>query len=127
MKIIIIGDPRTKKNHSRLVYRGGRTFLIPSQQYQKYESEFIAQCMEQGIWNKNLNYRMNIECKYYMHTRRRVDLNNLLEGTTDCLVAAKVITDDESKIVAGHDGSRVLYDKENPRVEITITELEEGE
>lgn len=34
-----------------------------------------------------------------------------------------VIKDDNSRIVAGHDGSRVLYDKENPRVEITITPI----
>lgn len=32
-------------------------------------------------------------------------------------------TKKNSRIVAGHDGSRVLYDKENPRVEITISPI----
>jgi hypothetical protein len=35
-----------------------------------------------------------------------------------------IIEDDNSQIVAGHDGSRVRYDKNNPRTEIEITEME---
>ena len=66
---------------------------------------------------------MNIQCLYYMQTRRIVDLVGLLQGTDDLLTDAGVIKDDNSRIVAGHDGSRVLYDKENPRVEITITPI----
>jgi Holliday junction resolvase RusA-like endonuclease len=63
---------------------------------------------------------VNIKCLYYMGTRRKVDLVNLLEATCDILTDAGVIADDNSRIVAGHDGSRVLYDKDRPRVEIEI-------
>jgi hypothetical protein len=38
-------------------------------------------------------------------------------------VKAKVIADDNYKIVARLNDSRVDYDKANPRVEITISEL----
>ena len=41
----------------------------------------------------------------------------------DILVDAGILEDDNSNIVAGHDGSRVLYDKENPRTEILITRI----
>lgn len=58
-----------------------------------------------------------------MDSRRRVDLVNLLEGTCDILVDAGILEDDNSNIVAGHDGSRVLYDKDNPRCEILITAM----
>ena len=58
-----------------------------------------------------------------MQTRRRVDLLNLLEATLDILVDARILEDDNSNIVGGHDGSRVLYDKENPRTEIFIYPL----
>nr|DAZ39251.1 MAG TPA: Cytosine specific methyltransferase [Caudoviricetes sp.] len=34
--------------------------------------------------------------------------------------------DDNSRIVAGHDGTRVLYDPKNPRTEIYITKMEEN-
>lgn len=66
---------------------------------------------------------LNMQCVYYMPTRHRVDLVNLLEATCDILVAADVIEDDNCKIIASHDGSRVLYDKTNPRVEITLTDV----
>jgi Holliday junction resolvase RusA-like endonuclease len=58
-----------------------------------------------------------------MPTKRRVDLVNLLEATCDVLVKYKVISDDNSRVVASHDGSRVFYDKENPRTEIFIEEF----
>lgn len=55
-----------------------------------------------------------------MDTKRRVDLTNLLSATDDALQTANVIVDDCSTIVVSHDGSRVLYDKNNPRTEIYI-------
>lgn len=61
-----------------------------------------------------------------MPTKHRVDLVNLLEATCDVLVKADVLEDDNSKIVASHDGSRVLYDKANPRAEIYIERCENG-
>ena len=60
-----------------------------------------------------------------MPSKRKVDLNNLLEATTDMLVHYKVIEDDNSNIVVSHDGSRVFYDKENPRTEIYFERNEE--
>lgn len=60
-----------------------------------------------------------------MQTHRRVDLNNLLEAATDTLVSAGILEDDNSRIVVSHDGSRVYYDKENPRTVIEITEVEQ--
>ena len=65
---------------------------------------------------------VNMACKYYMPTRRKVDLCNLLAATCDILVAANVLEDDNSRIVASHDGCEVLYDKQNPRVEITLSD-----
>ena len=69
--------------------------------------------------------RVNVRCIYYMKTRRKVDLANLIEATCDILVKAGVLADDNSQIVAAHDGSRVEYDKNDPRVEIEIEEMED--
>lgn len=44
----------------------------------------------------------------------------------DILVEAGLILDDNYKILAAHDGSRVLVDKSNPRTEIEITVLKDG-
>lgn len=64
---------------------------------------------------------MNVKAVFYMNARRKVDLTNLLEACDDILVKYEVLADDNCLIVASHDGSRVFYDKENPRTEIEIT------
>ena len=124
MTIVIPGRPVTKKNHSQIAYNSGtgRMFIAPSKQYKAYE--------EAAGWHipckgQKLNERYNLKCVYYMPTRHRVDLANLIAATCDILVHYGVLEDDNSNIVVSHDGSRVLYDKQNPRAEITITKIEE--
>lgn len=93
-------------------------------------AEYQAQCLRQ-LWAlpeplpARISTPVNLRCVYYMPTRRRVDLVNLLEATCDILVKAGVLEDDHCRIVAGHDGSRVEYDKQNPRVEIWFEEMED--
>lgn len=124
MKITIPIAPRTKKNSMQIIRVRNRQVIIPSKLYKEYEAkcEWYLPPLEEPI-----NYPVNVMCLYYMPTRRRVDLNNLLEATTDVLVKYGIIEDDNYHIVASHDGSRVFYDKENPRTEIIITRLEENE
>lgn len=125
MILILEGDPRTKKNSQRIVMAGRYPKLLPSKAYTEYAEACIWQIP--GEARKNIENRINIKCVYYMATRRKVDLANLLEATCDILVAAGVIADDNSGIVASHDGSRVEYDKNRPRAEITITEVKPHE
>lgn len=110
--------PVTKKNHQQIVKANGRLLVVPSKQYRQYESDCGMFLKALGI-----NGRVNIKALYYMPTRRRVDLCNLHEALCDVLVKHGVIADDNSNIVAGMDGSRVLYDKNNPRTEIVIEEI----
>ena len=121
MKFTLLGDPRSKKNSQRLIRAGGRTIPITSAAYEQYRRDCLRQIT--GDKRRGINRPVNMKCVYYMATRRVVDLVNLLEATCDILVDAGVIADDNCRIVAGHDGSRVLYDRQNPRVEIEITEV----
>lgn len=115
--------PITKKNSQQILTnrKTGRPFIMPSAKYKQYEREavwFLKPRPPQPI-----ECEVNVKCLFYMPTRRRVDLNNLLEAATDLLVSAGIIKDDHCGIVVSHDGSRVKYDKENPRTEITITRV----
>ena len=114
----IPGTPITKKNSSKILRdrRTGRPFIVPSDQYKKYEQAAATYCPK-------LNISSPVNCKYvyYMPTHRRVDLSNLVSATDDILVAHGTLADDNRDIVAGHDGSAVFYDKQNPRVEIQIS------
>ena len=75
--------------------------------------------------NIQINYPVNIKALYYMPTKRRVDLCNLHECLCDVLVHYGVVIDDNSNIIVSMDGSRVLYDKNNPRTEVEITKIKE--
>jgi Holliday junction resolvase RusA-like endonuclease len=121
MKIVLYGDPRTKKNSARILKsRSGGRFVAPSKAYVDYETDCLRQIKKP---HSPVSARVNVRCVYYMATRRKVDLANLIEATCDILVKAKVLADDNSQIVAAHDGSRVDYDKKNPRAEIWIEEI----
>lgn len=130
----IKGDPRTKKNSPRIMYKGQRCpkchkgsvpFIMPSAAFKEYEEKALWQLVPKP--RSPITQRVNVKCVFYMKTQRDVDLNNLLESVCDILVAGHVLADDKSRIVAGHDGSRVVYDKYNPRVEITITKMDDFE
>ncbi len=120
MRIVIPIAPRTKKNSQQIIKIRGRYMIIPSKAFRDFEKEalsylpfvdpFLSPC--------------NVKCEYYMPTRRKVDLVNLQEATLDILVKAGILIDDNSNVVVSMDGSRVYYDKENPRTEIEITEVQ---
>lgn len=125
IQIILYGAPRTKKNSQQILKtRSGRPFVAPSKSFSAYQEK----CLWQIKAPRNpVSEAVNVKCVYYMPTRRRVDLVNLLEATCDILVKAGVLKDDCAAIVAAHDGSRVKLDKENPRVEIKIEKMEKME
>ena len=115
--------PVTKKNSQQLLTnpKTGRPFIMPSKKYKEYERD--------AVWflkprpPRPIECRVNIQCLFYLPTRRRTDLTNLLEAVDDLLVHAGIIADDHYGIVEAHDGSRCFVDKDNPRTEITITRI----
>lgn len=120
LRFTIPGPPRTKKNSQRVIVAGKKRIPLPSEAFEAYQ--------EAALWRlprlrAPISEPVNVRVLYYMPTLRRVDLVNLLEATCDILVAGHVLADDNSRIVASHDGSRVLYDRDDPRAEITITSV----
>lgn len=120
--IVIPGRPVTKKNSMQLVHAGKRIIPVPSKRYLEYEAN--ARRYIKG--SMGIDTPVNVKCLYYMPDNRLVDLANLLEATCDLLTHYRILVDDNSKIIVSHDGSRVLHDRENPRVEITIEDAEKG-
>lgn len=116
----IAGNPIVKKNNQHVSFRGPRPTKYNTPAYTR--------------WLRSANYQLNYSptpdspidepvillCKFFMQSRRRVDLSALYEGIQDLLVKRGVLADDNSNIVIGHDGSRVYYDKDNPRMEISV-------
>ena len=125
IKITIPIPPITKKNSQRILTNNKtrKMFIAPSEQYKQYE--------QKALWlipkRETIDTPVNVKCLFYMPTKRKCDLTNLLEAVDDILVKARVLADDNYTIIESHDGSRVYYDKENPRTEIYITKNEDKE
>lgn len=115
--------PISKKNSQQILTNKatGRPFIMPSKKYKDYEKAAAKYIPRQPT---PIDQPVNIKCLFYMPTRRKVDLTNLLEAIDDVMVKAGLLADDDFTIIQSHDGSRVLYDKENPRTEVYIDAAE---
>ena len=122
IKLTLQGRPVTKKNHSRIITnpKTEKPMVIQSKQYVQYEADALKQLHKPA---EPVSTAVNAQYRYYMPNARKCDLVNLIQATNDILVKGEVIADDNYTIVASHDGSGVWVDKENPRVEITLTEV----
>lgn len=116
--------PVTKKNSSRILTgRRGNKYIAPSEQYERYARS--AGWFIRPVPPKPIDFPVTVKCLFFMPTKRAVDKANLENAIHDILVENRVLLDDNRDIIASTDGSRVYYDKENPRTEITITPLDE--
>lgn len=118
MKLVIPVKPRTKKNSQQIMKAGNKRWIGPSKAALDFERQcawWIKDCYRQKI-----SEPVNVRVRFFVESKRRVDLTNLLESIDDVLVKYGVLSDDNANIIAGHDGSRVYIDRVAPRLEIFI-------
>ena len=135
IKFVVPGDPTTKKNSQEIRYKnkkkdggagpssphiGRIPYIAQGKKYRTYADAARWYLRWSG---DPIDVPVNVKVVYYRQSKRHVDLGNLLAATCDILIDSGVLADDNRNIVAAHDGSRVHYDKENPRAEIEITPL----
>lgn len=124
MKITIPVVPRSKKNSQQIIInpRTKRPMIVQSKLYVNFERECGKFLKE---YKSNRDYSVNLKVKFYVPDKRKRDIANYIEAIQDILVKYEVLKDDNYNIVYSLDGTRMYVDKENPRVEIEITKLEE--
>jgi Holliday junction resolvase RusA-like endonuclease len=90
--------------------------LIKTKALKIYEDNFFIQCNHYRDKNIDTYFEFYIDVYY---PSQRSDLDNSLKVVLDCLQKVKAIKNDNKciKIVA-----QKFLDKENPRIEFTITE-----
>lgn len=127
-------DPRTKKNSLKIAGIGAKCPVCkkPARQFVRQSTandryNFDAVRFLKGRPQKPLTGPVCVKYHFYMQTRRRVDECNLTAEADDLLVNAGILADDNAKVLIHHDGTRVFYDKENPRTEIWIYDYKEEE
>lgn len=114
--------PCIKKNCQQIIYnkKYKRYMIIQGPKYLQYEKD-----CKPYIPKLEIDYPVNVKAIFYMPSRRRVDLSNLLESIHDVMTKYNCIKDDNCNIIYSVDGSCVKYDKDNPRTEIEITKLDD--
>lgn len=80
--------------------------------YRKYDPDF------EGARDYPITIPVEVTFKFYCKDNRKRDLVNLCQAPLDLLQKAEIISDDS--MVKSLDGSRIYYDKENPRTELTL-------
>lgn len=121
-KFIIQGRPMTKKNSQIRT----KTGVIQSKQYREYECIAIpqlrAQKGKQGL-KTPIACPVNMSCYYHMPNKQGYpDVMGLLQATADILEKAGIVENDRLiSIISSCYIGRI--DKENPCVEISISEI----
>lgn len=119
-------NPTTKKNSLQIMInrKTGRPFVTQSSKYKEYEKNcgyFLKKLP------KPISEPVNVKCVFYRKNAITCDQSNLIAAIDDILVKYGILADDNFKVIASHDGSRVYIDKGNPRTEITIETVENQE
>jgi len=121
----IVGSaPRTKKNSQSIVTTGGRPRLIQSKAYRQWEKEAKLVYIKPTHTRKQKTIDYQVHCKALVYREKNVgDLINYLQAIADFLEKREVLENDI--LIKSWDGSRSLKDRDNPRVEVTLTLFEE--
>jgi Holliday junction resolvase RusA-like endonuclease len=125
MKLIVIGAPRTKKGHTKIVKVRGVTRIVQSDAHDAWAEPAILQMQaahrRMGPAFPAYAMPVNLNAQIY-RDRETGDLNNYLGAIADALERAGVVVND--KWIRGHDGSRLHVDAKNPRIELELTPLD---
>ena len=134
VKFVIEGRPAVLKNSKQIVTRKNRRpVLVPSKSSKAWTKMAIAQIRAQWPFGESIPETISIHAKIitYVPDKRKRDLDNTFGGPLDAMMPERpiskvkkgkpwcgVITDDTQ--IKSLDGSRLRYDKQRPRVEITL-------
>lgn len=125
----VLGAPRSKKNSQRIIRVRGVPRIVQSKQACGWEEMAVLQLRSQ--WNRctrgmadgaqPLAGNVNLRAIVYRDRAGRADLLNFLAAVSDAIEGAGIVANDDQ--IGGLDGSRMMIDRKNPRVEITLTEM----
>jgi hypothetical protein len=120
----------SKKNSPKIIVFGksGRYSISASDRYIEYEKLAKLQLSGRKSMVAIENYPIFLHFQFFNETNRVFDFNNLSQGPQDILTQMGIIPDDSYRycipvFFGKHGGS--FKDKENPRLVMTITDLDE--
>jgi Holliday junction resolvase RusA-like endonuclease len=116
LKLVILGAPVTKKTSQQIIRnKAGRSFIIPAARTRSWQKSAAIKILEQTRYV----FTVPVNCRAMIYRVRQVgDAVNYYQAIADALEEAGVVVND--RLIVSWDGSRMLHDKFNPRVEIEL-------
>ena len=132
VKVTVIGAFRTKKTHNQIVSHSGRIRVLPSKAWQDWckkapvVGHFVTPVpgmpgkFAAMVGSFPVSGDVNCRALFYRDANRG-DAVGFYQGLADLLEKRGVLVNDRQ--IVSWDGSRLLKDAANPRVEIELTEV----
>lgn len=129
IRLVIIGAPRTKKNHGRVIQRGKRRFHVPSEAHEAWATAAVFQLQVQArrlpsdlpvVLLPYFTAPVNLCARIYRDADRG-DAVGYYQAIADVLEDAGIVAND--RLIASWDGTRLYVDRRRPRVEIDLSPL----
>lgn len=121
-RFVVFGPPRTKKTSNRIVRAGRRRYVLPSAPHQRWFCAALPQLKAQ--WRRQpLSVPVGVRALFFRE-RAAGDLCNYMQALADALERAGIVRND--RLIASWDGSRLRKDAKQPRIELTVTKLDEA-
>ena len=118
IKLTLTGEPKS----TNTIYRSHCRFGYPT----VYLCKAGKELKKQYYWEVKSQYKgelltsdVKLEIRYFLKTKKKVDIDNLQKLAIDSL--SGIVMKDDKQITELHLFKN--YDKENPRIELTITVL----
>lgn len=124
IRFTIPGPPRTKKTSNRLVKFGNRHKILPSKAFEQWNlatQYILVNARARGLAPAGtfpISHVMNC-CAVIYRDALRGDAVGYYQALADALQEAGIVEND--RLIVSWDGSRMLKDAKNPRIEVTLT------
>lgn len=121
MHITIPGQTRSKKNSKRILGRGKKQWIGASSIYLEWAKAALSWIKSQGYKPWAGSYPVEVKFFVFRDSKRKWDIDNVFCGSLDILQQAGIITEDDvTHAIPKFMGWAI--DRQNPRVELLITE-----
>ena len=118
LSFTIPGAPRTSKNHT---WRTKAGHQMPSKAYMEWDRQAIVLCLlaKMHLGRSKFPVRAEVNCCALFYREALTgDAVGYYQALADTLEKAGIVEND--RLIVSWDGSRVLKDAKNPRVEVTL-------
>lgn len=117
LTLTLYGAPRTKKTSNQLQRFGGRLKVVPSKAWMAWRDK-VKESGDVEPWMRLRDQPYNCYALFYRDANRG-DAVGFYTALADLLEELEVVSND--RLIVSWDGSRLLVDVTQPRVEITLS------